>query len=210
VPQQTDQITDRWNERYGGDGYAFGEEPNEFLVEHAGAFPTGPVLCLAEGEGRNAVFLAGRGHAVTGVDLSPVGLAKATALAARRGVAVETVVGDLDVYPIEAGAWSGIVSIFAHLPSAVRRGLHRRVVAGLAPGGVFLLEHYNPSQIGRGTGGPSDVDMLPTVTILRDELAGLAFEHAEELVREVVEGPFHTGIASVVQVVARKPGRASS
>ena len=210
MPQQTDQITARWNERYGLDEYAFGEEPNEFLVEHAGAFPAGPILCLAEGEGRNAVFLAGRGHAVTGVDLSPVGLRKAAALAAKRGVEIETVVADLETYPIEPGAWSGIVSIFAHLPSAIRRGLHRRVVEGLAPGGVFLLEHYNPGQIGRGTGGPSDVDMLPTVAILREELDGLVFEHAEEPVREVVEGPYHTGIASVVQVIARKPGGASA
>lgn len=206
MSQQTDHITARWDGRYGGDEYAFGEEPNEFLVAHAGDIPEGPVLCLGEGEGRNAVFLAGRGHAVTGVDLSPVGLSKAAALAARRDVQIETVVADLDVYPIEPSAWSGIVSIFAHLPSAVRRGLHRRVVDGLAPGGVFLLEHYNPGQIGRGTGGPSDVDMLPTVAILRDELDGLVFEHAEELVREVVEGPYHTGIASVVQLIARKPG----
>ena len=210
MPQDTDHITTRWNERYGSDEYAFGEEPNEFLVAHAGAFPEGPVLCLAEGEGRNAVFLAGRGHAVTGVDLSPVGLRKAAALAAKRGVEIETVVADLETYPIEPGAWSGIVSIFAHLPSAIRRGLHRRVVEGLAPGGAFLLEHYNPGQIGRGTGGPSDVDMLPTVPILREELDGLVFEHAEELVREVVEGPYHTGIASVVQVIARKPGGAST
>lgn len=208
MPQQTDQITARWDERYGADEYAFGEEPNEFLVEHAAALPAGPVLCLAEGEGRNAVFLAGRGHAVTGVDLSPVGLRKAAALAARRGVSLETVVADLEVFPIEPGAWSGVVSIFAHLPSAVRRGLHRRVVDGLAPGGVFLLEHYNPGQLGRGTGGPSDVDMLPTVATLREELDGLVFEHAEELVREVVEGPYHTGEAAVVQVVARKPGGA--
>ena len=210
MPQDTDHITTRWNARYGKDEYAFGEEPNEFLVAHAGAFPRGPVLCLAEGEGRNAVFLAGRGHPVTGVDLSPVGLRKAAALAAKRGVEIETVVADLETYPIEPGAWSGIVSIFAHLPSGIRRGLHRRVVEGLAPGGAFLLEHYNPGQIGRGTGGPSDVDMLPTVPILRDELDGLVFEHADELVREVVEGPYHTGIASVVQVIARKPGGAST
>ena len=210
MPQDSTFVAARFDERYGRDEFAFGEEPNDFLAEHAGAIPPGPVLCLAEGEGRNAVFLAERGHVVTGVDLSPVGLRKAVALAARRGVVIETVVADLDVYLIEPGAWSGIVSIFGHLPGDIRRGVHRRAVAGLAPGGVFLLEHYNPAQIGRGTGGPRDPDMLPTVTILREELEGLTFEHAAELEREVIEGRDHNGMASVVQVVARKPRGVSS
>ena len=197
-------ITARWDERYSNEAYAFGDEPNDFLVRFADAIPEGPVLCLAEGEGRNAVFLAQRGHLVTGVDLSAVGLRKAAQLAESRGVALMLEQADLTTYEIGEEAWAGIVSIFAHMPSAQRRDLHRRIVIGLRPGGVFLLEHYTTGQIGRGTGGPSDPDMLPTIAVLREELAGLELEHAAELEREVIEGPSHTGLASVVQVVARK------
>ena len=196
----------RWDERYGAEDYVFGTEPNAFLVAQAGVIPEGPVLCLAEGEGRNAVWLAEQGRRVTGVDASAVGLAKARALAAARGVEIATEVVDLDDYAIGSEAWAGIVSIFAHLPRSMRAGLHRRVVAGLRPGGVFILEAYGPDQIGRGTGGPSDPEMLPTLVDLRAELAGLIVEHAWEGEREVIEGRFHTGMATVTQFVGRKPG----
>lgn len=198
-------MQNRWDERYGSGEYLFGTEPNAFLAEVAGRIPRGPVLCLSEGEGRNGVFLAGLGFEVTGVDISPVGLAKARALAAERGVAVTTVAADLEQFTIAPGAWSGIVSIFGHLPPAIRAPLHRRVVAGLAPGGVFVLEAYTPAQIGRGTGGPSDPAMTPTLAILKAELAGLDVEIGVERQREVVEGSGHTGLAEVVQVLARKP-----
>jgi hypothetical protein len=98
-----------------------------------------------------------------------------------------------------------IVSIFAHMPPLVRRDLHHRVVVALKPGGMFLLEAYTPQQVGRGTGGPSTPELTMTIDALRVELAGLELLHAEELEREVVEGPGHTGSAAVVQVIARKP-----
>lgn len=194
-----------WDARYSGPDWAFGTEPNDFLRDRAGDLPAGPVLCLAEGQGRNAVFLAQRGHAVTAVDQSAVGLARARELAASRGVSIEIVHADLNAYGITPGAWSGIVSIFAHMPSRERAPLHRRVVAGLAPGGVFVLEAYCPAQLTWGTGGPSDPDMLPSVAVLREELAGLTFEIGRELERDVLEGARHRGRSAVVQVVARKP-----
>ncbi len=194
-----------WDERYAEPGWAFGDQPNDFLREMAQRLPRGRVLCLAEGEGRNAVFLATLGHDVTGVDLSPVGLVKARELAATRGVSIHTEVADLATWPIEPGAWQGIVSIFAHVPPEVRGPLHRAVVAGLAPGGVLVLEAYRPGQEERGTGGPSDASRFMTLDVLRRELAGLEFEVGRELEREVIEGRYHTGRADVVQVVARKP-----
>lgn len=194
----------RWDERYAGPEYAFGTEPNDFLAAVANRIPPGPVLMLGEGEGRNAVFLAGLGHEVVAVDQSEVGLAKARRLADERGVRLRTQVADLADFPVEPGAWAGIVSIFCHLPPAIRVPLHAAVVRGLRPGGVFVLEAYTPRQIGRGTGGPSDPAMLPTVGVLAAELAGLEFVHAEELEREVREGARHTGVAAVVQVVARR------
>lgn len=196
-----------WNQRYSSTNYFYGTEPNDFVADNARLIPPGPVLCLAEGEGRNAVFLAGRGHAVTAVDASEMGLAKAEALAASRNVRLTTVAADLANYRIEADAWAGIVSAWCHLPPALRRVVHAQVVAGLRPGGVFILEAYTPAQLAFGTGGPKDIDLLMTLSALRDELAGLDFDIGRECERDVHEGIGHTGRSAVVQVLARKPPR---
>jgi SAM-dependent methyltransferase len=196
---------DSWNTRYDQPAYVFGTEPNDFLAEMAEEIAAGPVLCLAEGEGRNAVFLALRGHAVTAVDQSAVGLAKASRLAEERGVTITPVVADLADYTIEPGEWSAIVSIFLHIPAALRRAIYRNAVVGLRPGGVFVLEAYTPKQIGLGTGGPQDPGLTPTLQQLQEDLDGLEFEIGRELQREVLEGIGHTGMAEVVQVFARKP-----
>jgi hypothetical protein len=161
-------------------------------------------LCLAEGEGRNAVHLATLGHRVTVVDQSEVGLAKAWRLASARGVKIETVPADLANFSIAAGAWAGIIATFAHLPPALRRQVHRDVVAGLQPGGVFVLEAYTPAQLAFGTGGPKDPERLMTLATLREELSGLEFLIARELERDVTEGAGHTGRAAVVQILARR------
>ncbi|MEQ1843675.1 MAG: class I SAM-dependent methyltransferase [Verrucomicrobiales bacterium] len=202
---QRPSYRDSWNTRYDQPVYVFGTEPNDFLAEMAGRIPSGPVLCLAEGEGRNATFLATRGHQVTAVDQSSVGVAKAERLAAERGVAITTVVADLADFVIEPGAWAGIVSIFLHIPESLRRATYRQAVAGLRPGGLFVLEAYTPKQIALGTGGPKDPALTPTLSQLREDLAGLEIEIGVETQREVLEGIGHTGIAEVVQVVARKP-----
>ncbi|HUY84755.1 MAG TPA: class I SAM-dependent methyltransferase [Steroidobacteraceae bacterium] len=199
-----------WDERYGSAEYYYGTEPNDFLRERAPLIPVGgEVLCLGEGEGRNAVFLAGLGYRVTALDQSPVGLDKAQRLAAEKAVRIDTVVTDLAHYRIEAGRWAGIVSIWCHLPSALRPGVHRQIVAGLKPGGVLLLESYTPQQLAHGTGGPRSEDLLPTLAELRGDLHGLEFLHAEERERVVAEGRGHHGPSAVVQIVARKLRRAS-
>ncbi len=193
-----------WDARYSEAEYAYGKEPNDFLVEVAGRIPAGRVLCLGEGEGRNAVFLAARGFDVTGVDGSPVGLAKAEALARERGVRIATVCADLGAYVVEPGAWSGIVCLWVHLWPELRARVHRACVAGLAPGGAFVLEAYTPRQLELGTGGPKEPERLMTLAALRDDLAGLDLEIARELDRVVREGHYHDGIGAVVQVLGRK------
>ena len=190
-----------WDDRYSQSDYIYGTEPNDFLRTAASQIPNGPVLSLGEGEGRNAVYLAELGHEVVAVDQSRVGLAKAKRLAAARGTQVETICGDLSHYQIQPGFWSGIVSIFCHLPSHVRKNLYASVDKGLRPGGVFVLEAYTPQQLGRGTGGPQDPDMLVSLSELTEGLAGLRFIHACEIDREVREGSYHTGSAWVVQVI---------
>ena len=193
-----------WNNRFATDRHVYGETPNSFVAEVASQIPAGPVLCLAEGEGRNAVHLATLGHQVTAVDQSEVGLAKARRLAEKRGVKIETVVSNLADYFIAPGAWAGMVTTFAHLPPDLRRRLHRAVAAGLQPGGVYILEAYTPAQLAFATGGPKSPELLMTLAGLREELSGLEFLAGRELEREVIEGGGHTGRAAVVQILARQ------
>lgn len=194
-----------WEQRFGDETYYYGTEPNEFLRDHLSSLPSGAVLCVAEGEGRNAVFLARSGWQVHSVDLTESGVAKTRRLADLHGVHVEALVGDLAVFDIGTDRWDAIVSIFAHTPPEVRRSLHARVVAALRSGGVLLLEAYTPAQLGRGTGGPSLVEMTMTLDGLRTELDGLEIIHGVELERDVIEGGGHSGVGAVVQVIARKP-----
>ena len=201
-----------WDERYSDPDYVYGTEPNTFLASVVETIKCGSnhshrgkVLSLGEGEGRNAVFLAEHGCIVTAVDASHVGLSKAEKLAKARGVVIKVIHTDLAHLEIEAGAWDAIISIFCHVPSQLRKELHRKVVNGLRPGGVFVLEAYTPSQLALKTGGPQDVDMTMSLNQLKTELDGLVFEHVLELEREVVEGKFHTGKGAVVQIIARKP-----
>lgn len=192
-----------WNERYAAEEYIYGTEPNAFLAEHAKTL-TGPVLSLAEGEGRNAVFLASLGFDVLGVDGSEVGLAKARKLAATRGVKITTEVVDLASYEPPANTFGSVVSIFAHLPSALRAHLYPLVERSLKPGGMILLEAYSKEQIQRNTGGPKDVDMLMSCEDLKAAFPNCEVVLLRQIEREVVEGTFHTGVASVVQFIARK------
>jgi 2-polyprenyl-3-methyl-5-hydroxy-6-metoxy-1,4-benzoquinol methylase len=164
-----------------------------------------PVLCLASGEGRNAVWLARQGLEVHGVDSSAVGIAKTQRLAAEHGVQVQAEVADLATWDLGEARWGGIVAIFAHLPPPVRSRVHGAIVRALRPGGVLVMEKYTPNQLTFGTGGPPVEAMLYTEQLVRSELAGLSFERLEEVERDVVEGRFHHGRAAVLQVVARKP-----
>lgn len=199
------RMTKEWDERYAEPGWAFGTEPNDFLREAAAHLPPkGRVLCLAEGEGRNAVWLAEQGHRVTAVDTSRVGLDKARELASSRGVELRTIVADLDGFALGANAWDGIVSIFAHVPPDVRRRVHDQVRTALVPGGVLLLEAYRPEQLQQGTGGPPDDVRMLNLSRLQPELGTLEWVLARELEREVIEGRYHTGRAHVVQLVARR------
>ncbi|AKH21592.1 class I SAM-dependent methyltransferase [Sedimenticola thiotaurini] len=197
-----------WDQRYNEEGFAYGTAPNDFLKSEYTRIPVGgKVLCLAEGEGRNAVFLARQGYEVTAVDLSPVGLEKARNLAKEHGVEITTVVSDLAHYDLGREVWDGIVSIAAHLPPGLRQKLHAQVIDSLKGGGVFLLEAYTPQHLemdGAGGPPPSQRELFMSLDELRNELDGLSFEIAEEVVRHISEGRYHQGESAVVQLVARK------
>ncbi len=191
-----------WNERYATTSYLYGTEANTFLVENAHLLH-GPVLSLSEGEGRNAVFLASRGLHVLGVDCSEIGLEKAQSLAKSRGVVIETEVVDLADYRPKERHFGSVVSISAHLPGSIRKKLYPLVEKSLKPNGIVILEAYSERQLARNTGGPRDIDMLMSIEKLEKEFPSLKPILSREIDREVVEGEGHTGMASVVQYIAR-------
>lgn len=193
-----------WDERYNTEEYVYGTNPNDFLRMNVSAIPKGKVLSLAEGEGRNAVFLAKQGYWVTAIDASLVGLDKAKRLAEKNRVEVEFIHSDLGEYDLGENQWDGIISIFCPLPPSLRKLMHENVVRGLKRNGVYLLEAYTPDQLRHGTGGGNSIELMQSEQTLALELKGLSFKHLFELEREVVEGIYHTGIASVVQAIATK------
>ena len=194
-----------WDQRYNTPEYIYGKTPNDFLVEMIDRLPKGEVLSLAEGEGRNGVYLAQQGCRVTGVDSSAVALQKAQNLAAERGVQLTTLHRNLSELETEPAACVAVVPIFCHLPAPLRASLHRQVVQGLRPGGCLLLEAYTPRQLEFRTGGPPTIELMMDLKTLRQELKGLNLEHAREVERDIREGSYHNGRSAVVQILARKP-----
>jgi hypothetical protein len=194
-----------WDDRYGRPEYIYGTEANQFLVTEASRFPPhSRILALGEGEGRNGVFLMKQGHKVTAVDSSRVGLDKAVQLAESFGMRFDEVIcADLAIASI-SGSFACAYSIFCHLPSKLRRVVHQRILTLLEPGGLFLIEMYQPTQVARGTGGPKDTDFLVSLADLRGDFEGCDELLGKEITRDVVEGTFHTGTADVVQAIFRK------
>ena len=198
-----DRSAGMWNERYSSDGYVYGREPNDFLKSMTPAIPAGGrVLCLADGEGRNGVFLATLGFEVTTIDQSPRGVEKARRFASDSGVELDARVGDLAITDLGKQQWDAIVSIFAHMPPSIRAQVHDNIATALAPAGRLILEAYTPGQIGRGTGGPKVPELTMTLEGLREELTAMEIVSGRQTVRSVTEGPGHTGDGAVVQVIA--------
>jgi hypothetical protein len=201
-----DKLSAFWNQRYTAEEFAYGIEPNDFLVSVTPQFvPGGSVLCLADGEGRNGVWLARQSFAVTSIDIAERGLDKASALATRYGVPIQTRHADLASCDLGIEAWDVIISIFLHLPKRVRQDLHRRCVAALRPGGLMVFEAYGTGQAGRGTGGPPEPQLLAAIEDLEQEFPGCQWLHRHVGLREVHEGRHHDGLGEVVQVLAQKP-----
>ena len=192
-----------WNTHYGTSEYAYGTEPNDFLKEQTFK-KNGKILCLAEGEGRNSVFLAKQGYEVTGVDFSQAGIEKINRLAQENGVEVTTICADLADFDCGENNWDGIVLIFAHLPEAVREKVHHQLYKALKPGGKLVLEAYRKEQLEHQTGGPKTLDLLYSKELLETDLNAFHQLFIEEKTRDVHEGKYHFGTAAVVQVVGVK------
>jgi SAM-dependent methyltransferase len=193
-----------WDERFDTPEYIYGTQPNNFLVSVANEIPPSKVLCLADGEGRNGVYLASLGYEVLAVDQSAVGLAKAQKLAIAKQVSITTIQANLTDFVIEPEAWDGIVSIYCHLPSPLRNKVYQQIIRGLKPNGVFIFEGFAPEQLQYNTGGPKDLDLLPKLVTLQEELGSLNWEISQDIERELWEGRYHNGKAAVIQMLGRK------
>ncbi|MHA6511121.1 class I SAM-dependent methyltransferase [Tessaracoccus sp. Z1128] len=195
---------EEWDRHYSHPGFVYGYRPNDFLKSQSRLLrPASRVLCLGDGEGRNGVWLAERGHDVVSLDFSAVGLGKARGLAQERGVAVETWQVDLAdwvEHPDPERSWDAVVAISAHLPSALRRRVARTATRQAAPGAVLILEAFTPAQPALGSGGPTEPDRLMTRGDAVDEWDGWRPD-VRLVERRIFEGMAHQGLASVVQVL---------
>ncbi len=197
---------ERWEARFKEPGYHFGIEPNAFLKSKAGLFKPGQkVLSIADGEGRNGVFLAALGCDVLAIDFSPSALAKAQALAKERGVALRTELADLETWAWPAATYDAIVGIFFQfLVPGARTRVFGKIKRALKPGGLLLIEGYGLKQIEYKTGGPGVPDQLYTKPMLREAFAGFASLEIEEYDAVLSEGDRHVGLSALVDLVGRK------
>jgi SAM-dependent methyltransferase len=196
----------RWNERFAAPGYHFGTAPNEFLKSHVHLLEPGrTALSIADGEGRNGVFLAERGLDVLTIDFSPPALAKARALAESRGVALEIEQADVLNWTWPVARFDVIVAIFIQFATdAERPRLFAGIKQALKPGGLLLMQGYRPEQIAYGTGGPKEVGNLYTRALLEDAFADFASLDIREHDDVIREGDAHAGMSALIDLVGRK------
>ena len=194
-----------WDERYQTPEYIFGDQPCQWLIMNQHRLPTsGRALALGDGEGRNGVFLAQLGLQVTSVDLSEVGLSKARDLAHERGVSIQTVKADLEHYEINPESQDLIVSIYCHLPDAIRKRVHSRAEEALKPGGLFILEAFHHSQLKYQSGGPKTTDLLYDLEALTGDFQSLQILEALDGLCYLDEGARHSGLGHIVRLVLQK------
>lgn len=194
-----------WNTRYKESEFAYGTEPNDFLKSKIQVLkPHSKILCLAEGEGRNAVFLAEHNHDVTAVDYSEEGLNKLQKLASNKNLTIETVCVDLKHYIIEENKWDAIICIFGHFPASLRKSVFKQVYKGLNKGGVFLMEAYHKDQLNYKTGGPQVAELLYSAEELQHDFSEFETISIETSIKEIEEGKYHQGTSAVIQVIAEK------
>ena len=195
-----------WNKRFSERGFLFGTEPNQWLREHAPWRAGQKVLCVADGEGRNSVWLAQQALVVDAFDISEVGVTKARGLAAERGVRVNFEVTGCDEYAWPANHYDGIAAIFVQFADPeLRTRMFRHICNSLKPGGVLVLQGYTPRQLDYKTGGPPLASHLYTPDMLREAFAALDILELREYEAEVNEGPGHKGMSALVGMVAQRP-----
>jgi SAM-dependent methyltransferase len=197
---------ERWEQRFAGPEYVFGTEPNAFLKSQASLLPkSGQALAIADGEGRNGVWLAQQGLDVLSMDFSPTALAKAKALARERGVTLRIQQADILTWDWPNAEFDVVVGIFFQFASPPERArLFAGIRRALKPGALLLLEGYGPKQLEYKTGGPSELENLYTEELLRAEFAGFSELDIKSYDSVISEGTRHVGMAALIDLVGRK------
>jgi cyclopropane fatty-acyl-phospholipid synthase-like methyltransferase len=197
---------ERWESRFAGPEYHFGTDPNAFLKSKAHLLEPGQkALSIADGEGRNGVFIAEQGLDVLAMDFSPKALAKSQALAKARGVTIRTELGDLDTWKWPAEEFDVVAAIFFQFCAPpLRARVFANIKRALKPGGLLLMEGYTPKQREYKTGGPSEVENLYTRALLEESFADFSKIEIAEYDRDIQEGPGHGGMSALIDLVGRK------
>jgi len=199
--------TQFWNERFDKKEFIFGKEPNEYLVEQASRYlrSSSSVLCIADGEGRNGVWLAKQGLRVTGFDVSDIALSKANQFAKENQVNIQYSLCDTDGFDWQANAYDAVVGIFIQFADPdMRARIFKQVHQTLKPGGLFILQGYTPKQIEYKTGGPSLIEHLYTEEMIRELSNGFEILDLQCYEKDLSEGPRHTGMSALLGMVAKK------
>ena len=196
-----------WNQRFAGEEYLFGREPNDYLKsKQALLVPGSRALCVADGEGRNSVWLARQGLQVEAFDISTTGVEKARRLAAEAGVKVDFSVAGCDDWAWPASRYDLVAIIFTQFADpAMRARMFAHAVQALKPGGLLVLQGYTPRQLEYKTGGPPELSHLYTAELLRSEFAALELIELRDYEAELNEGARHRGTSALIGLVARKP-----
>mgnify|MGYP002143856775 FL=1 len=206
-PMGFSDATQFWNERFNQEEFIFGTEPNEYLVEQAQKYLKAgdQVLCIADGEGRNGVWLAKQGMQVVGFDASDIALSKARKFAKDNHVAVEYSFSDTDSYAWPTNTYDAVVGIFIQFADPeMRKRIFAKTYESLKPGGIFILQGYTPKQLEYKTGGPSLIEHLYTEEMIRDLAKDFSILELCSYERELSEGPRHSGMSAILGLVARK------
>ena len=199
--------TEFWNERFNKEEFIFGKEPNEYLVDQTGKYlkPGNKVLCIADGEGRNGVWLAKQGMQVVGFDASDIALAKAKQFAKEHQVQVEYSFSDTDSFAWHANTYDAVIGIFIQFADPVmRERIFQKTYETLKPGGIFILQGYTPKQLEYKTGGPSLIEHLYTEEMIRDLSKLFDIRELSIYEKELSEGARHTGMSALLGLVAQK------
>jgi hypothetical protein len=201
--------SDKWNERFSKEEFAYGEQPNNYLKEQLEKLVPGTILFPAEGEGRNAVFAAGLGWTVSAFDISAAGKKKALRLAAARNVKIDYQVGELQGLNYKPGQFDAIGLIYAHFPANIKSSIHKTLDNYLRKGGTVIFEAFSKRHIeynaaNEKVGGPTDIRMLFSIAEIKSDFANYEVIELEEKEIELSEGLFHNGKGSVIRFVGRK------
>ena len=197
----------RWEARFSAPDYIFGKEPNYFLAKCKPLLPaSGRVLAVADGEGRNSVWLAEQGLEVHAIDFSPTAQDKARALARERGVNVMFELADVHNWAYPEAAYDAVCEIFTQFSTPAERALKwAGMRKALKPGGLLIIQGYTPKQLAYGTGGPKQVDQLYTRPMLERAFAGFHDMIFTEEELEMHEGTSHSGMSAVIGLICQKP-----